>query len=236
MECTPVSGSVVLMSQIGIADAEVPRFFIQAQNRWVDNPHSPDYAADQRRVAIERAEAALRCVVRQGCKAKLPEDQRWLQHLTRWGDPLLDTLDMHDPDDVQYLYILREAIGDSGDVDTLVKNCCLVEGEVEKCMEVVGVTRNGSPIHKLGLKHGVQTGIGHRMIVIGESVLVHPSEEYSACTHSGLDWWQWRDGQYSLAFMTETVAYYRIDRLTENHAKDAEATEAERKARQARRK
>lgn len=227
----PVSSSAIQQSQSGISDPEVPKFFIADSNRWVDNPHHPDYAVAQRNVAAQRAEAALRCVVRHGCKVTLPKNQSWLRQLIRWEDELLDSLDLQNQTDVIFLYIMREAIGSAEDIRLIVRNACLCSTDVETKMKEIGILRNGSDIAEVGLRHRLDTGIGYKVLAVGDMALVHPSEEYAACTHSGLSWWEWRNSGFDHEFMIESLALYRLDRLVDSHAKDAEASEIERKNR-----
>lgn len=235
VEIYPVSGSEIQRTQVEIPDPEVPKFFIEAQNRWVDNPHHPDYVEAQRRVAAQRAESALRCVVRK-CSVTLPNDQGWLRQLIRWGDELLEEVDLHDPEDVAFLYIMREAIGEAEDIRLMVRNACLCDTDVEKHMSILGVIRYGADISKAGLRHRLDTGITYKSIAIGDTLLVHPVEEYGACAHSSLSWENWREGKFGHDFMLETIAHYRINRLIESHAKDAEADEIEKNQRKGRHK
>jgi hypothetical protein len=235
---SPVSGSAIQAAISGILDPEVPKFFIVAQNRWTENPHHPDYIEAQRKAASDRADAALRCVVRGGVKLKTKLDLGglWLRQAIRYHDQMLEGLDVHSPEDMAYFYIMREAIGNSDDINLLTKNACLTDEAVTDYMHSIGVTRNGMEIDKAGLKHRLDTGIGHRVLTIGNLALVHPTEEYSACTGSGLSWWEWRNGKFDLDFMVETVAHHRTQRLMDSHAKDAEASEVERQHRKAARK
>lgn len=233
LDCLPVSGAAIQQTQADIPDPEVPRFFIESQNRWVDNPHHPDYIEAQKRVARERAEASFSSVLKLGCKLSkgLPKNDRWLRLLLRYEarDPLVEEADLDNPESLESLYIAKEAIGSADDVHRIVRACCLCEEEVIKYIKRIGVLRHGVSIDEAGMRHTIQTGIGYRTLAVGDALLVHPSEEYTACTESGLSWWQWRNGEYTLGFMVETIAYYRINRLTNNHTEDARQTEIERK-------
>lgn len=234
LEVKPISGIVLQRAQMVVPDAEVPKFFIQDQNRWVDNPHHPDYEQALRDAALAKAEVALHTLVRKACKVVdgLPEDDRWLRLILRYEaeDTLLEKFNLAHPSDLRVFYILREAVRESEDIDKIVKASCLCEESVKEFLRSFGIFRQGVSIDEASLRHPLNTGIDSLPLAIGRHLLVSPADEYSACTGSGLDWWKWRSGQYSLSFMIETIASFRIRRLIETHAKDAEQTEQERRA------
>lgn len=230
----PVSGIILQRAQADVPEPEVPRFYIQEQDRWVDNPHHPDYATALQDAAQRRAEVALQALIRQSCQVVggIPEDDRWLRLIRRYKeeDTLLASLDLEDEDDYRFYYILREGIRESEDVDKIVEASCLCEEAVKSFIRTIGVTRNGAPIDEAGLRHSLSTGIDGRALAIGRHLLVSPTDEYAACTGSGLSWWQWRNSGFDLEFMVETVACYRVRKLVETHVSDAQQSESEKKA------
>ena len=228
----PVSSAELLLARMEIKDPEVPRFHIEAENRWVDNPHHPDYIEGMERASRRRGDAVFEELLRRGCEFSLPTNTGWLRSLRRYSgsDETLIRLDTGREDDLKLLYLLSSAIGGHEDVEKIVMGCCLIESRVHAFMRAAGLMRSGVYIDEAGLRHSVDTGIGSTSITIGGQTLVPVTDEYAAATAAYVNWHTWRSMKYSIQFMEETIAHYRIRRLVELHASDAQQAESLRKA------
>lgn len=215
-----------------IKDPEIPRFHIESENRWVDNPHHPDYINGMEEANRRRGEVVFEELLRRGCIVFLPTADNWLRSLRRYahGDPLFARLDNGDEGDLKLLYLLAHAIEGQEDVKQIVENCCLIESRVQSFMRASGLMRGGVYIDEAGLRHSVDTGIGSSTITIGGHTLVSVTDEYAACVAANMNWYKWRSMGYPISFMEETIAHYRIRKLVELHASDAQQTESLRKA------
>lgn len=69
------------------------------------------------------------------------------------------------------------------------------------------VRRNGIPIRQYWLRPGINVGISY-----GRSFV-----EANACMAAGLDYWKWRNDEYSSEFRAEVVAWYELNHLISSH-------------------
>lgn len=229
-----VSSVELMVARGEIADPEVPRFHIVDQDRWVENPHHPEYLRGVEEANRRRGDVVFEALLRHGVTVALPKSDGWLRSLRRYsnGDPTVERLDTGVADDLKLLYLLVNAIQGESDVSAIVLGCCLVESRVLKFMRSLGLMRSGTNIDEAGLRFSIDTGIGAQAVALAGHTLVSPTEEYNACVHANLSWHRWRTLQYSIQFMEEAIAHHRVRRLVELHSSDAQQAESLRKARQ----
>lgn len=189
---------------------EVPKFYIEKQKRWVENPNSAEYLRD-----IEVYEIAKTNLIIDIVLANIMFDYKQID------DNQIRALKRSQLNGNLHLAILKYIIiKDHYNVNKLIQEILLTETLVYKYITLLTVTRNGIDILKHDLRNPAKTNIDVLPITIGGHELVNPLYEYTACVDTGLDWMKWLNNDYQLNDMAYTIAMYRLNKLIDIHSQD----------------
>lgn len=209
------------LRHVDIVVPQVPKFYVEQSDIWVDNPNHPDYAKAVQVYYHERTLAAqdisLLLAVekdmdiisqrRQLPKYKLrkrSDDKIWL-------DFIYETLDVND-------------------IYNVINTAFLTENRIYDIFEVLvsSVYRGGVEIINARIKNAINSQIELENIEIFGMTLAHPLDEYNACITSNISWTDWQE--FDNNRKAEIIALYRVNRILDNHSQDEVAVEMERKS------
>ena len=204
---------------------KVPQFFIQSQNRWVENFDHPDYVEGLQLHQVRVANFAYEMLLK---RIKLVDPTTL--NLTAWKNIYRRIRQLEDGEDSEeYLYFKYFLFAEKEQQQKLINCCCLTESHVLSHFNRITVTKFGEDIHTVSLSNTINTGIEYTPIIIGNDVLVNPIDEWNACTKSNMNFGSWINNEYDLSVMALTVALYRLNRLAELHAEDEQVKQQNKK-------
>ena len=222
----PRISNYLLFEKPDFVAPQVPKFFIQSQNRWVENFDHPDYVeglqVHQARVANFAYENLLRRV--NLVDSTVLEVTQWKNIYRR-----LRQVGNEENEPEEYLYFKYFLFADKKLQQQLINCCCLTESSVLSNFDRITIQKFGENIHTVKPTNTINTGIEYDPIIIGNDVLVNPIDEWNACTKSNMDFGRWVNNEYPLSVMSLTVALFRLNRLTEMHAEDEQVKQQNKK-------
>ena len=220
----PVPGIELQAIQVRIEDPPIPREYIASQDRWIEYPGDADHIEALQEASVQRSILAQRHLLRNAIKLIDSIDERDLTLLRKSierGIVHADWAELDNEDDMRVLYIEHIVIGSREDYTRLAEAACITEIGVSRHFDMLKVTRDNEPIESVSPKHAVYAGIQNATLAIGETLLVHPCDQYDACVGSNLDWYLWNQQTYEKEFMLITIALYRARILKNIHGQDA---------------
>jgi hypothetical protein len=196
-----------------------PSFYIEEQDRWVDNPDHPDYHSAMQLRQVSQAYAVYDTIIEKA----VTFSGDYLSLLTR------QELKLYVAEQEQYKFIVSKY-----GLDTkIIELAILTENAVQAVLNRMAITRNGTNIFDVPITNALNTSIVVAPLLVGETGIqaVHPMDEF-ACVKSanGISWEKWINGEYSLPYMATTIALYRASQVIELHINDAQQIESERKS------
>lgn len=198
---------------------EVPKFFIEEQNRWVDNPNDPDFHRDLELYEnYYKPEAAIHFLI----DNYEVEDYQFTPELVF----MLNTIKDED-ESLEFAY--KKYIVFANGIDKLVDESLLTEQRVYKYLEPLQgtATRGGMDIIEHELKFSIHLATTTLPLILGGYQLVHPVDEMACCQDNNINWMTWLGGAYGLDEMAQTIALWRIGRILEAHRSDEAAIHSE---------
>ncbi|MCB1711782.1 MAG: hypothetical protein KDH96_04660 [Candidatus Riesia sp.] len=196
---------------ISLTEPEVPKFWSESKQAWLENPMSAEYNTAVQLFDIERNKIIVDIVLNSCVKFNIDQiDQNIINKITRTR--LSEDINLA----ILKYVIFRSQV----DVNNLIKNVLLTEHLVYKYITLIDVTRNGIPILEHKLRNPVNSHIEITPITIGMHELVNPIHEYNSCVESNLNWDKWLSNEYTLEMMAYTIAMYRLNKLIEVHQQD----------------
>jgi len=202
-----------------VPNPKVPKYFIENQNRWIDNPDHPVYRAALEFNFIGKTIVAFDKVLENCVQLENKEYINVSKFLKREYPDKTD----------EFLFLKFHVFEDIQDQSELVKNTFLTETLVYPIFNSLNVLRDGSDIHNATLRHIIHTGIEYQPFIIGGHQLVHPLDEYSACLETGISYLDWMNSKFTLDDMAHIIAIYRLNRIVQTHSDDARQIQEERK-------
>ena len=197
---------------------KIPSFYIESQDRWIENPDHPDYhyALQLKQLSFSNAvyeHILSTCVEINGDYGKFI-NKRQLRTLVTKADKTRHVIDIFNKE-----------------YDVIVA-CVLTEQLVQKYMDSVSIMRNGQNIYDVQITNALNTNIHVAPIFVVATGLqaVHPIDEFACVKSSGLNWNNWVNNEYSLDMMATTIALYRMAQVIDLHVNDAQAIESERQS------
>lgn len=222
----PRISNYILFERPNLVEPQVPKFFIQSQNRWVENPSHPDYveglALFQVQVANYAFNKLLENITLKDNSVLL--NKEWRKIYKR----ILQTSKDSEINEV-VLFLKNFLIVDDNIKTEIINTVCLTETKVYEFFERFTITRFGENIHKVDLTNTINTGIAYTPVVIGKDLLVNPLDEWTACTSSNMNWERWLNNEYSLDVMALTIAVQRLNKLTQLHSDDEQVKQQNKK-------
>lgn len=223
LEVTRISNIDIFSADISgtMPEPQVPKFYIEEQDRWVDNPDHPTYHAALSVYYANRTFALfdyiLRNYVRVVDKNKI--------NIPR------NIIKLYPDEDVEFLFLKHILFEDILDGESMINLITLTETRVYPIFKSIRILRNGMDIHSHDVKNTVNTNIDYEPLIIAGHQLVHPLDEYNACVSSNISYVDWVNNQYDLDTMAKAIALYRINKIVEIHSGDAAQIESEKKSR-----
>lgn len=215
----------LLFDKPAIVEPQIPKFFIQSQNRWVENPSHPDYVEGLQLYQVQLANYAFNLLLK---KIKLCDNS--ILNNKSWKKIYKRIIQSSDEKEDEIFLFLKNFIFDNDEAKVEVINkICLTETKVYHYFERFVITRFGENIHKVDLTNTINTGIAYNPVIIGKDLLVNPIDEWTACTKSNMNWDKWLNNEYSLETMALTIAIQRLSKLTELHSEDEQAKQQNKK-------
>lgn len=209
----------------GIVKPQPPEFFIESQNRTIQNLDHPDYVEGLQLYQIAKV-AAINDYIISTFKLVKNNNKQFETYWVKLKKTLIqnDLYDVTKGDDFYFIKFVLLA----DNLTTVIENVCLTESYVLKMFNSIPVLKYGVSIIDSQLQFTIKTGIEYPPVQIGNDILVNPIDEWNACVASGMNWSKWIKNKYSLEEMAVTVAIYRLNRLTELHSQDESIKEQER--------
>ena len=210
-----------------VIEPKVPMYYIDEQDKWVENPHHPLYH-DALNVYATRKELVIFDTILHMSilfDDYLLEKREWKEYYDLLQ--LQGVLPIYTDERISYLKYF--ALTSDIDKGNLTKNVLLTESLVYRTFNSIHVTRDAQDIHTAPLRNSVDTNIEIQPIIIGGEQLVNPLDEYLACTESNMNWVSWIRCEYSLPEKAATMALYRLNKIRDIHSDDAVQIQVERK-------
>jgi hypothetical protein len=204
-----------------LPEPQVPKFYIEEQDRWEDNYNHPTYHAAMS-VYFAGKTLALFDILLKNHIDVVDKNQIIIpKNLRR----------MYPDDDDKFIFLKYMLLTEDEDIGNIVNLITLTETRVYYIFKSLRVLREGMDIHKHDVKHTVNTNIEYEPLVLGGHQLVHPIDEYNGCITSNISYTDWLEHKFSLDAMARTIAMYRLNKIIEIHSGDAAQIESERKSR-----
>jgi hypothetical protein len=190
---------------------DVPKFFIERQNRWVENPHDPNYTQALEIYEINKSKLIVDILLTTCVKVDTKQfDSKSVNRIKRLN---LD-------EDLNLALLKYVVLKSQTNTNILIKKLLLTEALVYNYISLLTVTRNGIDILEHNLRNDTNVDIQISPITVGAFELVNPLHEYTSCVETGLNWNDWLNNKYELNVMAYTVAMYRLNKLIEIHTND----------------
>lgn len=198
-----------------LEEPEIPKFWSEQKQAWLENPMSPEYTRDIQLYDIERNQIILDIILSECITIDINQvDKGVINKLTRTR--LSDNIEL-----AVLKYVIFKNIQD---INKLIENLLLTEHLVYNYITLVSVTRSGISILEHNLKDPINSQIEITPITVASHELVNPLHEYNSCVETGLDWDRWLNNDYDLEMMAYTIAMYRLNKLIEVHQQDEQSS------------
>lgn len=204
-----------------LQEPQVPKFYIEEQDRWEDNYNHPTYHAAMSVYFAGKTIALFDALLRKYInvidenKILVPKNLRRL----------------YPDEDDKFLFLKYVLLTEEDDIGKIVNLITLTETRVYYIFKTLRILRDGKDIHQHDVKHTVNTNIEYEPLVIGGHQLVHPIDEYNGCINSNVSYTDWVQHKFDLDTMAKTIALYRLNKIIEIHSGDAAQEESEKKSR-----
>lgn len=219
-----ISNSKLLKVKTDLIKPEVPKSYIESQDRWVENPFNPDYPIALNVYMFEQSEARFNYIlnsIKIDCKIDISKV------ITKKHLKLFELTESNL--NLEYLFKKYFIFSTNEFKNLLINSICLTENRVFTHFEEFEVNRNNIAIMEHGLHNAINTNLEITPVLAGNNQLVHPIDEYKVAKSSNIDWMRWLNNEYDLEDMAQTVALYRIDRIIDSHNEDEIAIEQEKR-------
>lgn len=230
LSVSPISNLDLFAFKNNIQTVQVPRFYIESQKRWVENPDDPRYHDAQIILENSKSLKAFDYFI----ESSISLEDKALLESEEWKEFYENLLDIDEEllenSDEMFNYIKFFALADASDQQNLIKSVCLTETAVFEMYNKITISRFGTNVHDIDIKNAIDTGITYSNIIIGGEQLVNPLDEYTACVASKLNWIEWIRSVYTLTEKAATVALFRLNRLKEMHIDDEQQIQMEKKS------
>lgn len=218
-----ISNTELLNVKSDLIKPEVPKSFIESQNRWVENPFNPDYPVAMNVYLYNQGEARLNHILN-----SIALDGDIKINITKRQMELFNIME-HNLDPL-YLFKKYVIFESNAAKEQLINLVCLTENRVYAYFENFIVERNDIPIMEHGLQNAINTNLEIAPLLVGTMQLVHPIDEYRIATASNINIMNWLNNEYSLDNMANIIALYRMNKIIESHNEDQIAIEQEKKS------
>lgn len=211
---------------------QVPQFYIEEQDRWVENLDHPDYYEALKIKNIEKQEKGFLSLLEhaiiniQTNREIIGKWNKLYKSLSR-NELIKDEIDNYSENILMAKYFIFNTIDLKSD---LVKFCLLCEENIFKQMYIFSVTRNNESIFKHNLRFSIDTKIDWDQLILFGQQIVHPFDEYKCCIESNLNWNNWLNNEYTKSLKETTIALWRMNKIISSHQEDAIAIENEKKS------
>lgn len=201
---------------------QVPKYYYDAQDRWIDNPNHPIYQAALHFNFIGKTLGVFDVIIDKCINLSNKNDISIKKSIIR-----------ENPDKTEeFLFLKYYVLTNDIDKSELINEILLTETAVYPIFNSITILRNGFNIHETNLRHSIPTGIEYKPFVVAGHQLVHPIEEYNACVESNINYMDWINCRFSIEQMAQTIAIYRLNRIVEAHSNDAKESYQESKSKQ----
>lgn len=219
-----ISNSKLLKIKTELIKPEVPKSYIEAQDRWVENPFDPDYPIALSVYMFEQSEARLNYILD---SVDVEYNIDISKIITKKHLKLFELTEINL--NLEYLFKKYFLFSTQELRDILINNICLTENRVFTHFEEFNVERNNVPIMEHGLHNAINTNLNVSPLLAGNNQLVHPIDEYKIVKESNVDWIRWLNNEYDLEDMAQTIALYRMNKIIDSHNEDEIAIEQEKR-------
>lgn len=219
-----ISNSKLLKIKTELIKPEVPRSYIESQDRWVENPFNPDYPIALNVYMFEQSEARFNYILD---SIEIDYKTDISKVITKKHLKLFELTESNL--NLDYLFKKYFIFSTQELRDLLINSICLTENRVFTHFEEFEVERNNIAIMEHGLHNAINTNLEIKPVLVGNNQLVHPIDEYKVVKGSNIDWTRWLNNKYDLEDMAQTIALYRIDRIIDSHNEDEIAIEQEKR-------
>lgn len=214
------------------ANLQVPKFYIEEQDRYIDNYDNPDYHEALKLRQFEKQQKGYlnlleKSIISVETTHEIHKTWNKLYRSLQNNYLLEHEIENYSEQALMVKYII---LGDDKDKADLIDFALLHENRIYEIMNLFNVTRNGENIFRYPLKFSVDTRIDYDQIELFGYHIVHPFDEYMCCKESNLSWEKWLTNEYSKSTKETTIALWRLARVISNHNEDAVAIENEKKS------
>ena len=224
---TRVSNTTLYTISSTITKPEIPKYYIEEQDRWVENINSPDYHQALQLYELSKGDAALNFIID---NYEIEEEheinikQKLMLELMRGSDESLE-------------FAYKKYIIFGGGLAELVNSVCLTEYRVYRYFAPLQATANRSGVDLLeyDLKFSINIATNMQPIHLAGMQLVHPLDEMVCCIDNNINFIEWNRNSYTLDEMAQVVAIWRLNKIVESHKSDEVAIHQERETNKARR-
>lgn len=223
----PIANLFLYQTQENFPIVQIPTFFIESQNRTVENPDDPAYhealALVEARKSLEAFNTLVNTCV--DIDDNYLDDNEWKKHYRRLARANLIIEGLTEKQAFLQLVVL---VNDE-DKNNIVNLCALTESRVLKFYKAIQITKFGQPVEHIHVKNAIDTGVETKHLQIGQELIVTPLDEYDAAINSHISWGDWLKNFYSLEEKAAIVATYRLHRIKDMYIQDEQQIQAEKK-------
>jgi len=204
---------------------EVPKYYYEAQDRWIDNPSDPQYISELQIYTLFCGEAALDYII--SVQAETPEGQH--HKLTEEENLIVDSLASGE---ISREIAYKKYVLFADNLSKVVDEACLTEQRIMRFFRVLenSAERKGDSLLLFPLKFSIDIATHIKPLVIAEQQIVHPTDELLCCSDSNIDWMLWLRNEFTLDEMAQTIAIWRLNKIIESHRSDEQAIYQERES------
>ena len=219
----PLSNSELIMALVGqrLVKPQVPRYYHERNDVWIDNPDHPRYKEAMEFYQIDKAVTIAKLAI----LLVFTLDQEIVNEERK---KLKYRIGMHLDDDIWVDYIQNHV--SNQDIVNVINTTLLTENRVYDIFNVLVryIYRGGTEIIDARLKNAINSQIHMDTINVMGLDLVNPLDEYIACTAANINWIEWE--KFENDKKAELISLYRINKIVESHSQDEVQIEMERQS------